>query len=133
MGVNNAFLHRELDREIYMNQPTGFLSPDHLKYVCKLQKALYGVKEAPSAWYGKIAEFLTHGGYLMTSADSSLSIKAKERKLAIVLVYVDDLIIMGDCEEEVLQTNENLSVHFQMKKLGLLKLFLGLEVDHYGT
>ncbi|KAL0423114.1 UNVERIFIED_CONTAM: Retrovirus-related Pol polyprotein from transposon RE1 [Sesamum radiatum] len=95
-----------------MNQPMGFLSPDHPEYVCKLRKALYGLKHAPKAWYGKIAEFLTHSGYLMTSADSSLFTKAKERKLAIVLVYVDDLIITGDCEEEVLQTKENLSVRF---------------------
>ncbi|KAL0427812.1 UNVERIFIED_CONTAM: Retrovirus-related Pol polyprotein from transposon RE1 [Sesamum latifolium] len=133
MEVKNAFLHGELDREIYMNRPTGFLNSDHPEYVCKLRKALYGLKQAPRAWYGKIAEFLTHGGYLMTSADSSLFIKAKERKLAVVLVYVDDLIITGDCEEEVLQTKENLSVRFQMKELGHLKHFLGLEVDHCQT
>ncbi|KAL0402265.1 UNVERIFIED_CONTAM: Retrovirus-related Pol polyprotein from transposon RE1 [Sesamum latifolium] len=129
MDVKNAFLHGELDREIYMNQPTGFLNLDHPEYVCKLRKALYGLKQAPRAWYGKIVEFLTHGGYLMISADSSLFIKAKERKLAVVLVYVDDLIITGDYEEEVLQTKENLSVRFQMKELGHLKHFLGLEVD----
>ncbi|KAL0352258.1 UNVERIFIED_CONTAM: Retrovirus-related Pol polyprotein from transposon RE1 [Sesamum calycinum] len=93
MDVKNAFLHGELDREIYMNQPMGSLSPDHWEYVCKLRKALYGLKQAPRAWYGKIVEFLTHSGYLMTSIDSSLFIKAKKRKLAIVLVYVDDLII----------------------------------------
>ncbi|KAL0378501.1 UNVERIFIED_CONTAM: Retrovirus-related Pol polyprotein from transposon RE1 [Sesamum radiatum] len=131
--TTNAFLHGELDREIYMNQPTGFLNPDHPKYVCKLRKALYGLKQAPRAWYGKIAKFLTHSGYLMTSADSSLFIKAKERKLAVVLVYVDDLIITCDCEEEVLQTKENLSVRFQMKELGHLKHFFGLEVDHCET
>ncbi|KAL0458662.1 UNVERIFIED_CONTAM: Retrovirus-related Pol polyprotein from transposon RE1 [Sesamum latifolium] len=71
MDVKNAFLHGELDREIYMNQPTGFLNSDHPEYVYKLRKALYGLKQAPRAWYGKIAEFFTHGGYLMTSADSS--------------------------------------------------------------
>ena len=129
MDVKNAFLHGELDREIYMSQPMGFQSQDHPEYVCKLRKALYGLKQAPRAWYGKIAEFLTHSGYLVTSADSSLFVKAKEKKLAIVLVYVDDLIITGDCEEEILQTKENLSVRFQMKELGQLKHFLGLEVD----
>ncbi|KAL0391029.1 UNVERIFIED_CONTAM: Retrovirus-related Pol polyprotein from transposon RE1 [Sesamum calycinum] len=133
MDVKNAFLHGELDLEIYMNQPMGFLSLDHPKYVCKLRKALYELKQAPRAWYGKIAEFLTHSGYLMTSTDSSLFIKVEERKLAMVLVYVDDLIITGDCEEEVLQTKENLSVRFQMKELGHLKHFLGLEVDHCET
>lgn len=129
MDVKNAFLNGELDREIYMNQPMGFQSQDHPEYVCKLRKALYGLKQAPRAWYGKIAEFLTHSGYLVTPADSSLFVKTSGRKLAIVLVYVDDLIITGDYEEEILQTKENLSVRFQMKELGQLKHFLGLEID----
>ncbi|KAJ8647462.1 hypothetical protein MRB53_000485 [Persea americana] len=77
----------------------------------------------------KEPETFEEAGYLVTSADSSLFVKAKEKKLAIVLVYVDDLIITGDCEEEILQTKENLSVRFQMKELGQLKHFLGLEVD----
>ncbi|KAE8733549.1 hypothetical protein F3Y22_tig00001120pilonHSYRG00173 [Hibiscus syriacus] len=129
MDVKNAFLHGELDREIYMTQPMGFQSQDHPEYVCKLRKALYGLKQAPRAWYGKIAEFLTKSGYSVTPADSSLFVKANEGKLAIVLVYVDDLIITGDDEAEILQTKENLSVRFQMKELGQLKHFLGLEVD----
>ena len=84
----------------------------------------------PRAWYGKIAEFLTQSGYSVTLADSSLFVKANGGKLAIVLVYVDDLIITGDDVEEICQTKENLSVHFEMKELGQLKHFLGLEVGH---
>jgi len=60
-------------------------------------------------------------GYSVTPADSSLFVKANGEKLAIVLVYVDDLIIIEDCENEILQTKENLSVRFQMKELGQLK------------
>ena len=130
MDVRNAFLHGELDREIYMEQSLGFQSSEHPEYVCKLRKALYGLKQAPRAWYGKIAEFLIHSGYQVTSADSSLFVKASEGKIAAVLVYVDDLIITGDFEEEIIRTKENLSIHFQMKELGRLKRFLGLEVDH---
>nr|CAN79780.1 hypothetical protein VITISV_041885 [Vitis vinifera] len=94
-----------------------------------LRKALYGLKQAPRAWYGKIAEFLTQSEYLVTPADSSLFVKANGGKLAIVLVYVDDLIITGDDVEEICRTKENLSVRFEMKELGQLKHFLGLEVD----
>ncbi|KAE8673443.1 Detected protein of unknown function [Hibiscus syriacus] len=107
----------------------GFQSQDHPEYVCKLRKALYGLKQTPRVWYGKIAEFLTKSGYSVTPANSSLFIKANEGKLAIVLVYVDDLIITGNDEAEIRQTKENLSVRFQMKELRQLKHFLGLEVD----
>ncbi|KAK3030594.1 hypothetical protein RJ639_039680 [Escallonia herrerae] len=68
-------------------------------------------------------------GYSVAPADSSLFVTAIGRKLAIVLVYVDDLILTGDCEEEILQTKENLSIHFLMKELGQLNHFLGLEID----
>ncbi|KAF5938221.1 hypothetical protein HYC85_025727 [Camellia sinensis] len=107
----------------------GFQSQGHPEYVCKLRKALYGLKQAPRAWYGKIAEFLTQSEYSVTLADSNLFVKANGRKLAIVLVYVDDPIITGDDVEEICRTNENLSIHFEMKELGQLKHFLGLEVD----
>ena len=107
MDVKNAFLHGELDREIYMIQPIGFQSGDHPEYVCKLRKSLYGLKQAQRAWYGKIFEFLTQSGYLVTLADSILFFKANEGKIAIVLVYVDDLIIIGDDEAEILRTKKN--------------------------
>ncbi|XP_062100706.1 uncharacterized mitochondrial protein AtMg00810-like [Humulus lupulus] len=68
-------------------------------------------------------------GYVMAHADSSLFVKVKEAKIAKFLVYVDVLIITGDDEAEICQTKENLSVFFQMKELGELKHFLGLEVD----
>lgn len=104
MGVKNAFLHGELDREIYMEQPGGFESKAHPSYVWKWKKALYGLKQAPRAWYGKIAEFLLQSEYSVAPADSSLFVKERDGKLAIVLVYVDDLIITGDDEEEVDRT-----------------------------
>ncbi|CAA0831452.1 cysteine-rich RLK (RECEPTOR-like protein kinase) 8 [Striga hermonthica] len=132
MDVKNAFLHGELDREIYMVQPAGFEDKENPGYVCKLKKALYGLKQAPRAWYGKIAEFLIQCGYSVAPADSNLFVKKRERKLAIVLVYVDDIIITGDDEEEIQQTRRNLLVRFQMKELGELKHFLGLELKEKG-
>lgn len=101
MDVKNAFLHGELDREIYMNQPRGFENGAHPDYVRKLRKPLYGLKQAPRIWYGKIAEFLTQSGYVVAHADSSSFVKGSEGKLAILLVYVDDLIITGDDEREI--------------------------------
>ncbi|WVZ95787.1 hypothetical protein U9M48_041510 [Paspalum notatum var. saurae] len=129
MDVKNAFLHGELDKEIYMEQPKGFQSKIHPEYVCKLKKALYGLKQAPKEWYGKIGEFLIQNGFKVDPSDSSLFVKSKEGRLAIVLVYVDDLIITGDNTEEIRRIRENLSIRFQMKEFGELKHFLGLEVE----
>ncbi|GJY60113.1 PLAC8 family protein [Tanacetum coccineum] len=106
MDVKNVFLHGELDREIYMNQQIGFQSQDHPEYVATIEKSSYGLKQAPRAWYGKIAEFLIFSGYSVTSADSSLFVKSIKGKLVVVLVYVDDLIITGDCEEEIKERKE---------------------------
>ena len=129
MDIKNVFLHRELDREIYMCQLMAFQSQDHPKYVCKIRKALYGLKKAPRAWYGKISEFLTHSCYSVAPTDSSLLVKIVGNKLAIVLLYVDDIIRTGDYEEEILLSKKNLSVCFQIKELGQLNHFLGFEVD----
>ncbi|CAL1390263.1 unnamed protein product [Linum trigynum] len=128
LDVKNDFLNGELDREIYMEQPRGFESIN-TNYVCKLKKALYGLKQAPRAWYGNIGEFLLQCGYSVTPSDSSLFVKEQYGKLAIVLVYVDDLIVTGDDEEEINRTRMNLSIRFQIKELGELKQFLGFEVE----
>ena len=120
MDVKNAFLHGELDNDIYMEQPRGFESKILPEYVCKLKKALYGLKQAPRAWYGKIGDFLVHSGFKVTPSDCNLFVKTKDGRLAIVLVYVDDLIITGDYSEEIQRTRDNLLVWFQMKEFGEL-------------
>ncbi|KAI3789909.1 hypothetical protein L2E82_02715 [Cichorium intybus] len=130
MDVSNAFLYGDLDHVIHMEQPMGFVSVQHPKFVCKLKKALYGLKQSPRAWFGKIAEFLEHNGYSITTADASLFVKAIGDKVAVVLVYVDDLIITGDLDEVIAQLKENLCTRFHMKDLGKLRHFLGLEVSY---
>ncbi|CAL1355517.1 unnamed protein product [Linum trigynum] len=111
-----------------MEQRRGFESTN-FDYFCKLKKALYCLKQAPRAWYRKIGEFLLQCGYSVNPSDSSLFVKEQDKKLAIVLDYVDDLIVTGDDEEEINRTRINLSIRFQMKELGELKHFLGLEVE----
>lgn len=122
MDVKNTFLHGELDREIYMCQPKGFRTHDYIEYVCNLRKALYGLKQAPRVWYGMISAFLTHSDFSVVPSDSSLFVKIVDRKLAIVLVYVDDLILTRDYEEEIFRTKENLSI------LDILTIFLAYKL-----
>ncbi|KAL7589888.1 hypothetical protein Lser_V15G40189 [Lactuca serriola] len=79
---------------------------------------------------GKIAEFLEHNGYSITNADASLFVKTEGEKVSIVLVYVDDLIIIGDLDEVIVQLKENVCTRFHMKDLGKLRHFLGLEIEY---
>ena len=106
MDVKNAFLHGELDNDIYMEQPRGFESKIHPEYMCKLKKALYGLKQAPRLWYGKIGEFLVHSDFKVALSYSSLFMKTKDGRLAIKLVYVDDLIITRNYSGEIQKTRE---------------------------
>src|SRR5690606_10459056 len=110
-----------------MIQPCGIENQGHPKYVCKLRKALHRLKQAPRAWYGNIVEFLSKSGYSVTPKDSRLFRKANGERLAIMLVYVDDLIITGDDEMAILRTKDDLSICFKIKELGRLNHFLGLD------
>ncbi|KAL9252245.1 Retrovirus-related Pol polyprotein from transposon RE1-like protein [Drosera capensis] len=111
-----------------MEQSKGFECVHHPEYACKLKKALYGLNQATRARYNKIAEFFLQCGYSITPADSNLFIKNTNGKISMVLVYVDDIIITGNDEEEIKRRRRNLSVKFQMNELGELKHFLGLEI-----
>ncbi|GKV36582.1 hypothetical protein SLEP1_g44695 [Rubroshorea leprosula] len=130
LDVKNAFLYGELDKDIYMEQPPGYVANSHPDFVCKLKKALYGLKQAPRAWYGKIAQYLQFCGYLASDSDHSLFVKKQSSLHVIVLLYVDDMIIIGNDEEEIARLQEELSIRFDMKNLGELNHFLDLEVEN---
>jgi hypothetical protein len=127
--VKNAFLHGNLQEEVYMELPPGCqLQVEGSKQVCKLRKSLYGLKQSPRAWFGRFTNSMKAFGYQQSSSDHTLFIKHKEGKLTILIIYVDDMIVTGNdsVEKESLQTY--LSREFEMKDLGPLKYFLGIEV-----
>eukprot|EP00253_Pinus_taeda_P009890 PITA_09890 len=98
MDVKYAFLNGDLEEEVYIEQPDGFILGNDQKLVCKLKKALYGLKQAPRACYYRLDKYLHQQGFSKGSADSNLYIKIDNDKLLILVVYVDD-IIFGSNEE----------------------------------
>lgn len=129
LDVKNAFLYGELDREVLMEQPPGFTSQQFPNHVCRLKKALYGLKQAPRAWYGKVAQYFIFCGFKVSNADSSLFVKLESKQQLLVLLYVDDMIVTGDDEAEISRLRNDLSIRFEMKNLGEIGCFLGLEVE----
>ncbi|MCO5596737.1 hypothetical protein L7F22_050806 [Adiantum nelumboides] len=130
MDVKNAFLHGDLQEEVYMEQPHGYEDVKHPGYVCKLKKKLYGLKQAPRAWHARIVACLVSIGFHMADADNSLYVRKNENGIVIICIYVDDLIIGGDNEREIMHVKYLLKKVFDMKDLGELQYFLGIEIVH---
>ena len=127
MDVHNAFLHGDLDEEVYMKLPHGF-TPATSGKVCRLQKSLYGLKQAPRCWFAKLATSLRQYGFCRSYSDYSLFTYYRGDVRIHVLVYVDDLIISGNNSAALSSFKAYLSDCFRMKDLGPLKYFLGIEV-----
>ncbi|GJX61870.1 putative RNA-directed DNA polymerase [Tanacetum coccineum] len=125
--VKNAFLNGNLEEEVYMELPPGVMNSEKGK-VCKLKKALYGLKQSPRAWFGRFTKSMKAFGYRQSNSDHTLFVKRKAGKLTALIVYVDDMVVTGDDTEEIEALKNYLSQEFEMKDLGQLKYFLGIEV-----
>jgi hypothetical protein len=92
-----------------------------------LKKAVYELKQAPRAWYGRIDSFLTRLGFTKSKADSNLYFKVMNDEHVILLLYVDNLFLTGE-KKLIINCKKKLVAEFEMKDLGLMHYFLGLEV-----
>lgn len=147
MDVSNAFLHGDLFETIYMKMPAGYTHegcriqvsstvfpgsgsgknrPQML--VCKLQKSLYGLRQAPRLWFGKLSTTLLEMSFIQSKSDYSLFIKTNSSTITLILVYVDDLLICGNDLTAIEGLQHMLSLKFHMKNLGPVSYFLGIEI-----
>ncbi|GJU89348.1 putative ribonuclease H-like domain-containing protein [Tanacetum coccineum] len=123
-----AFHYGKVYEEVYVTQPKGFEDPHFPKHVYKVVKALYGLHQAPRAWYARLSTFLLKHNYRRGTIDKTLFIKKNSKDIILVQVYVDDIIFGSTkkawCDEfEVLMKGE-----FEMSAMGELTFFLGLQV-----
>lgn len=133
LDVKNAFLHGDLSEAVYMRQPPGFEDKENPQYVCKLHKAIYELKQAPRAWFDKFSSFLIEFGFLCNSSDVSLFVYQKNKSIIFLLLYVDDMLITGNDQPLIQQLLKSLSKQFQMKDMGPLSYFLGIQAQFTPT
>ncbi|GJV66716.1 putative ribonuclease H-like domain-containing protein [Tanacetum coccineum] len=128
MDVKSAFLYGKIDEEVYVSQPPGFQDPKSPEKVYKVVKALYGLHQAPRAWYATLSTFLLKNGYRRGTIDKTLFLKKDKHDIILVQVYVDD-IIFGSTKKSWCDEFEALmKSRFQMSSMGELTFFLGLQV-----
>jgi hypothetical protein len=128
LDVQNAFLHENMEYDVYMRQPTCFEDRSMPNYVCKLDKSLYKLKQAPRAWYSKLSMKLCEIGFTPSKVDISLFYFNKDDITMFVLVYVDDIIVASSSQKVTEGLLCKLKQEFALKDLGDLHYFLGIEV-----
>ncbi|KAH9784261.1 hypothetical protein KPL71_009581 [Citrus sinensis] len=129
LDVKTAFLHGELEEEIYMLQPEGFAESGKENLVCKLNQTLYGLKQAPRCWYERFDSFIMSLGYNRLSSDHCAYYKRfEDNDFIILLLYVDDMLVACPNKDRVQELKAQLAREFEMKDLGPANKILGMQI-----
>ncbi|GJT33875.1 putative RNA-directed DNA polymerase [Tanacetum coccineum] len=128
MDVKTAFLNGYLDEDIYMVQPEGFIDPKHPRKVCKLQRSIYGLKQASRSWNKRFDEKIKRFGFTQNLDEPCVYQKASGRNVTFLILYVDDIIIMGNHIPSLQSVKAYLGKCFAMKDLGEATFILGIKI-----
>jgi hypothetical protein len=129
LDVSNAFLHGNLQERVYSRQPPGFEDPSRQNDVCLLSRSLYGLRQAPRAWFTRFIEHVTSIGFVQSRTDASLFVLRQGSSMAYLLLYVDDMILSASSPALLQQLFKQLQSSFTVKDMGDLRYFLGVEVQ----
>ena len=127
LDVTAAFLNGELEEEVYMRQPEGFVAEGREHLVCKLRRSIYGLKQSPRCWNFTLDSYLKKIGFLQSTSDPCVYITAGE-EMAVIGVYVDDIVIACKSDERLEQIKQDICQTFDVKDLGKLHHFLGMKI-----
>lgn len=129
LDVSNAFLHGHLQEQVYCQQSIGFVDPDRPNAVCLLSRSLYGLRQAPRAWFTRFTDYVKSISFTQTRSDSSLFVlRAGGDVVAYLLLYVDDMVLAASSSALLHQLVAKLQNAFAVKDMGPLAYFLGINV-----
>ena len=107
--VKNIFLHEDLAKEVYIDPSPYILEYSKIEMVCKLKKALYWLKQYLRAWFGRFTKSMRNFGYKQSNSDHTLFLKCQIGKITTLIIYVDDIVVIGDDHEEISRLQKYLS------------------------
>lgn len=127
MDVKTTFLNGDLEKEMYMEQPEGYVSPIQESKVCKLVKSFYGLKQAPKQWHQNFDHVMKENGYKINECDKCIYVKNTSDGYVILYLYVDNMLIVGSNDKMVRSTKNMLKARFDMKYMGLADVILSVK------
>ncbi|KAK1697211.1 hypothetical protein QYE76_013908 [Lolium multiflorum] len=128
MDVKTAFLNGDLDEDVYMTQPEGFVVEGKEHLACRLKKSIYGLKQASRQWYLKFDKIIRTFGFTENVKDNCIYVKFKGSRFTILVLYVDDILLACSDKDMLHETKNFLSSNFDMKDLGEASYVLGIEI-----
>ncbi|KAK1697691.1 hypothetical protein QYE76_014388 [Lolium multiflorum] len=128
MDVKTAFLNGDLDEDVYMTQPEGFVVEGKEHLACRLKKSIYGLKQASRQWYLKFDKIIRTFGFTENVVDNCIYVKFKGSRFTILVLYVDDILLACSDKDMLHETKNFLSSNFDMKDLGEASYVLGIEI-----
>ncbi|GJW31919.1 retrotransposon protein, putative, ty1-copia subclass [Tanacetum coccineum] len=128
MDVKTAFLNGRLDEDIYMEQPEGYVDPNYPNGVCKLQRAIYGLKQASRQWNKRFDEEIKKFGFIQNRDEPCVYRKASGSDVVFLILYVDDILIMGNNIPRLKEVKDYLGKCFSVKDLGEAAYILGIKI-----
>ena len=128
LDAKSAFLNGEIEEEVYVDPPDGFIKEGKEDHVLKLKKSLYELKQAPRAWNYKPDDTLNYMCFIKSVSDQAVYTSSSKEHRLLVGVYVDDLLIAGSNTKKIEVFQSSLKTKFDMTDFGLLNSYLGIEV-----
>ncbi|KAK9008771.1 hypothetical protein V6N11_080249 [Hibiscus sabdariffa] len=128
MDVKTAFLNGKLEEDVYMTQPEGFVTPENVGKVCKLQRSIYGLKQASRSWNLRFNEAIQEFGFIRNEDEPCVYKKFSGSIVSFLILYVDDILIIGNDIPTLQSIKTWLSSCFSMKDLGEAAYLLGVKI-----
>lgn len=129
LDVKNAFLHSQVKSEVYMEMPYVDDSDRRKNRVCRLRKALYGLKESPRCWNDCVVRYLESIGFVQASSDACIFLKRTDEEFIIVVIYVDDLLLIARSVASCDLVKAKLKERFNIHDIGEVREFLGVRIS----
>ena len=128
MDVKTTFLHGNLKEDVYMIQPEGFVDPNNAGKICKLKRSIYGLRQATRSWNIRFDEVIIDLGFIKNEEDYCLYKKSSGSSVVFLILYVDDILLIGNDVSMLNSVKESLNGKFSMKYLGEVVYILGIKI-----